>query len=171
MKKFLIALFVLVFLISISCKEKSDPAKDKEAVLKVLQEEGDAFAANDLNRLAAIHIQDSTATRLAQDYDTLIIFKGWNEIRTLLEDYIKGNSTDSSWKNPKNLKGNIIIKVVGNSAWVLCDNTWKYEFNNVPVEWTNTQIAIFEKTDGKWKFSFNAFIPKPEVKAKAEVSK
>lgn len=176
MKKSLFVLSALIFLTCFSCKEKIDVGKEKEAILKVLHEEGDAFAVNDLKRVCAVHIQDSTATRLEQGSDSYKIYTGWNDIKKLYESYIKGNSTDSSWKNPKNLKENIIIKVVGNSAWVLCDNTWQYVYKNVTGKDTtgkdtNMQIAFFEKINGEWKFSFNAFVQKPEVKTKAEVSK
>ena len=171
MKKSLLVLFVLIFLTCLSCKEKIDIVKEKEAILKVLQEEGDAFAVNDLKRIFIVHIQDNTATRLEQGSDSYKIYAGWDEIKKLYESYIKGNSADSAWKNPKNLKKNIVIKVVGNSAWVLCDNIWKYEYNNLAEESTNMQIAFFEKINGEWKFSFNAFVQKPEVKTKAEVSK
>ncbi len=70
-------------------------------------------------------------------------------------------------KNPRNLKGNLIIKVTGNSAWILCDNIWEYEYNNVAEKQTNMQIAFFEKVNGEWKFSFDAFIQKPVAKAEA----
>ena len=165
MKKSLFVLSALILVTCLSCKEKIDVTTEKEAILKVLHEEGDAFAVNDLKRIAAIHIQDSTATRLEQGPESYKIHRGWGEIKKLYENYIKENSTDSSWKSPENLKDNIIIKVNGNSAWVICDNTWKYVYKNVPGEGTNMQIAFFEKVNGEWKFSFNAFVPKPEVKA------
>lgn len=164
MKKSLFVLSALILLICVSCKEKIDAAKEKEAVLKVLQEEGDAFAANDLSRLSSIYIQDSTQTRVT--FST--IYKGWTELKKLYEDYIKYNSTDSSWVNPKNIKENVIIKVAGNSAWVVCDNIWEYEYNNVQEKQTNMQIAFLEKINGEWKISFDAFIPKPQPESEAE---
>jgi hypothetical protein len=166
MKKSLFVVFAIIFLTCISCKEKIDIEKEKEAVLKVLQEEGDGFTANDLKRVFATHLQDNTATRLEQGPDSYKIYKGWDEIKSLYESYIKGNSADSSYKNTQNLKGNIIIKVVGNSAWLICDNIWKYEYNNIAGEDTNIQIAFFEKINGVWKFSFNAFVQKPVPKTK-----
>lgn len=161
MKKSTILIFVLIFLACISCKENIDIAKEKEAILKVLHEEGDAFAKNDLNRLSAIYIQDSTQTRLGLGATYYNLYKGWDEIKNLYQDYIKYNSTDSSWQNPRNFKENLIIKVSGNSAWILCDNIWEFEYNNVAQRRTNIQIAFFEKVNGGWKFSFDAFIQKP----------
>jgi len=164
MKKSLFVVFALIFLICISCKEKIDIEKEKEAVLKVLQEEGDAFAVNDMKRVSAVHLQDKTATRLEQGPDSYNIYNGWDEINRLYEGYIERNLADSSYKNSQNLKGNITIKIVENSAWLICDNTWKYEYNGVAEEDTNIQIAFFEKVNGEWKFSFNAFVQKPVPK-------
>ena len=166
MKKFLFLISALILFTCISCKEKIDIAKEKEAVLKVLQEEGDAFVANDMERMSAIYIQDSTQTRLGLGTTYYNLYKGWDEIKNLYQDYIKYNSTDSSWKNPRNLKENLIIKVAGNSAWILCDNIWEFEYNNVAQRQTNMQIAFFEKVNGEWKFSFDAFIQKPVPETK-----
>jgi|WetSurSiteA1Bulk_404760.scaffolds.fasta_scaffold23930_2 hypothetical protein len=164
MKKSLFVVLALIFLTCISCKEKIDIEKEKEAVLKVLHEEGDAYAINDLKRVFAVHLQDNTATRLEQGPDSYNIYKGWDEIKKLYESYTERNLADTSYKNSQNLKRNIIIKVVENSAWLICDNTWKYDYNNIAVEDTNIQIAFFEKINGEWKFSFNAFVQKPVPK-------
>jgi hypothetical protein len=153
--------FVLIFLACLSCKEKINIAKEKEAILKVLQEEGNAYAANDQKRVFAVFIQDSTSLKLEQRSSNQI-YTGWDEIKKSYEselNFLISNNT--FWKNPKNQKENIIIKVVGNSAWVLCDNIWKYEANNAEVKTTNMQIAFFVKINGEWKFSFNGFIQKP----------
>jgi ketosteroid isomerase-like protein len=156
MKKLQFLIMTLLFLSFYSCQEKIDVEKEKAAIIKVLNEEGSTFAANDLEGVCALHVQDETATR----YDGYKIYKGWDQIKSLYESYISLNSQDTSWQNPKNIKENIIIKVTGNTAWLICDNIWKYEFNNQPQQWGNIQIAFFEKQNGEWKISFNAFVPK-----------
>ena len=149
-------IFIAVSLLACySCQEKIDVEKEKAAIIEVLNAEGSAFAANDLERVFALHVQDELATRL----DGYRIYRGWDEIKSLYESYLAGNIQDTSWKNPRNIKENVILKVTGNTAWLICDNIWKYEFNNKSVEWGNVQIAFFEKMDGEWKFSFNAFVP------------
>ena len=44
-------------------------------------------------------------------------------------------------------------------------NIWEFEYNNVAGKQTNMQIAFFEKVNGEWEFSFDAFIQKPVAKA------
>jgi hypothetical protein len=161
MKKPALLIFAIICLATVSCTQVTDVATEKEAVLKALQEEGDAYAALDMNRLAAIHIQDSTDTRLATGCTYNTIWKGWDEIKKLYEDYFTRNTGDSAWQNPKNIKENIIMKVTGNSAWVLCDNIWEFTFNGEYFRQGNKQLAIFEKVNGEWKFAFNSFMEKP----------
>jgi hypothetical protein len=155
MKKYQFLFIALIFLLCYSCQEKIDVEKEKAAIIEVLNAEGSAFAANDLERVFALHVQDELATRL----DGYRIYRGWDEIKSLYESYLAGNIQDTSWKNPRNIKENVILKITGNTAWLICDNIWKYEFNDKSVEWGNVQIAFFEKMDGEWKFSFNAFVP------------
>jgi len=141
---------------------------EEKAIVKVHKAEGEAFAAFDKDRLFNLHVQDKTAARLA-GINNLI--QGWDEIKLLLEGYMERNKANPI-KNPKNLKENILIKVTGNSAWLVCDNIWKWEeFEGEELEslgFENKQIAFFEKIDGKWKFSFNAFIAKPEPEKENE---
>jgi hypothetical protein len=155
MKKYQFLFITPIFLLCYSCQEKIDVEKEKAAIIEVLNDEGSAFAANDLERVFALHVQDELATRL----DGYRIYRGWDEIKSLYESYLAGNIQDTSWKNPRNIKENVILKITGNTAWLICDNIWKYEFNDKSVEWSNVQIAFFEKMNGEWKFSFNAFVP------------
>jgi ketosteroid isomerase-like protein len=166
MKKTLFILLSTILIVSNSCQKKVDMAKEKEAVLKVLQEEGDAYAVNDLERVYSLHIQDETSTR----FDGVTIYKGWDQIKDLYKSFVEGNKGNTDYKNPKNIKENVIIKVTGNNAWIICDNVWKYEYQGKPGEMTNTQIAFFEKVNGKWKFSFQAFVTKPEPKSESSAA-
>ncbi|MBN2480415.1 MAG: nuclear transport factor 2 family protein [Bacteroidales bacterium] len=159
MKKLLILLMICMIMAGYACRKEIDIEQEKAAVIEVLNAEGSTYAANDLEGVFALHIQDDLATR----FDGGRIYKGWDEIRSLYENYIERNSQDSAWTNPRNIKENIILKVTGNTAWLICDNIWEYEYNNEPQESTNIQIAFFEKIDGEWKFSFNAFIQQPSV--------
>jgi len=163
---------LLISIICITCiNNQNQNEKEKEAVLKVLKEETDAFIANDLERIAAIHIQDSTLTRMSIGSKDYNFVKGWDEVKKMFENYFKVNSTDSSWQNPRNNKDNIIMKVADNSAWLVCDNTWKYEYNNEEMGFTNMQVAFFEKVNGKWKFSFDSYIQKPVVNDNKKVAR
>ena len=156
MKKIQFAFLAILFLLFSSCQEKIDVETEKAAIIEVLNAEGSTFAANDLEGVFALHVQDELSTR----YSGNKVYKGWDEIKALYDSYIERNTGDTTWTNARNIKENIILKVTGNTAWLICDNIWKFEFNNEPQEMSNVQIAFFEKLDGTWKISFNAFVPK-----------
>ena len=126
MKKSLFVITTLFLLVSYSCQKKIDIEKEKTAIIKVLNREGSTFTANDLEGLFALHIQDELATRFDGDR----IYKGWDEIKSLYESYIEMNAQDTTLSNPRNIKENIILKVTENTAWLTCDNIWKWEENN-----------------------------------------
>lgn len=161
MKKILLTLITLSIL-AISCQEKIDVEIEKEAIMKVNQEEGDAFAAGDLERMYAIYVQDESCLRLTGFSDNKAdLISGWDQVKAYYDNMIERNK-NIDWKG-KNIKENVIVNVAGNSAWLVCDNIWDGDFNGKPWWSKNFQIAFFEKIDGKWKISFNAFIsiPKP----------
>ena len=78
MKKYSWTLLAIILLTGTSCQEKIDIEKEKEAIIKVLYEEGETFAAFDMESLSALHVQDESDTRLAGTK----VYSGWNEIET-----------------------------------------------------------------------------------------
>ena len=154
MKKFLLAVLSIILMAGTSCQKKIDIEKEKTAIIKLLNDEGRIFAAGDIQGLSAIHVRSEMDARLAGT----TLYKGWSEIEKLLSDMVEGNKNNTSFTNPRNLKENIVFKVTGNTAWLTCDNIWKWEENNESKEFSNRQISFFEKINGEWKFSFNAFV-------------
>ena len=134
-------------------------SSEEKAILDVLNEEGAAFIALDMDRLAAIHIQDESAARLQLNSDK--VYSGWPEIKANFERMFE-SVKNSAFENPKNSKENVHIKVTGKTAWVVCDNVWKWNEEGEAKESVNKEIAFLEKDKGKWKFSFYTFLNKPE---------
>jgi len=161
MKKYLSIFIAIVLLSAVSCEQKIDTEKEKEAVLEVLQEVGDEFAKNNKEFVFNSHIQDESATRLAGS----TVYAGWKEIKELFETYFSYNQADTVSQNFRNIKENEIVKVNGNNAWVVCDNIWKWEVNGQTEGFQNKEIAVLEKKDGQWKIGFNAFVEqkRPEI--------
>ena len=164
MKNYLIISFVII-LTGISCQEKInskkeniDIEKERTAILEVIHKEGEVFANYDMESLSALHVQDKSDTRLAGTQ----VYKGWSDIKKLLESYIEVNKQDTVSTNVRNEKENIILKVTGNTAWLICDNIWKWETNGQLQSAKNIQISFLEKINDEWKFSFNAFVAGPD---------
>ena len=167
MKNIMWTLLAIILLTGTSCQEKIDIEKEKEAIIKVLHESENSFAALDMENLSALHIQDESDTRLAGTE----LYQGWNEIEALLKSYIEQNKKEPFGENFRNAKENIRIKVTGNTAWAICDNIWKWEgFNGEPGGFQNIHISFLEKIDGKWKFSFMAYVANATSEEEAEDS-
>ena len=169
MKKIIFSILALSLIAGSSCQEKIDIEKEKEAIMAVLQERGDAMVTRDMERLFAIHVQDSLDTRL--DYPTsgennYTIYAGWDEIKSLFESWAEMDRT--GFEDTKNWKENVILKVIDDCAWLICDNHWSWKTEGEPGVRDNIQITFLEKIEGEWKISFTAFVMKPEPEEEVE---
>jgi ketosteroid isomerase-like protein len=142
----------------ISCQQSVNLEQQKEAILAVLDTEGQAFAAKDKERLYGLFVQDALNTRLDYISREYQLMEGFEAIKSLYEQYW-GNWTTEG--NPRNLKENAIIRVSGNNAWVLCDNIWEWDTEAGTMRNANTQTTFLEKIKGAWKISFMSFMAKP----------
>ncbi len=158
MKRYFWPVLTLFVLFATSCQQEAGLEKEKEAILAVLQEEAAALAASDFDRFRATHIQDSQETRVELGIYGYHIYQGWEEVGTLMKDYLEGHQMN----DPINRKENVLIKVTGNSAWLTCDNIWKASSGESQTENNNLQIVFFEKIEGEWKISFATYYSKPE---------
>lgn len=156
MKKGILTLLIIILVIGAFCQDNAELEQEKKAIINTLYEEGKRFSAFDMEGISALHITDESATR----YDGAKLYTGWDEIDSLYQFYIQRNKKFND-EYVKNVKENIVIKVLGNNAWVICDNIWKWETKGEAHSSKNLQIAFLEKLDGEWKFAFNAFVSEP----------
>jgi len=159
MKKIFIAATFLLLAGIACCQNKSDIEKEKEAIMAVIQEEGNAHAEHDLEGLQQAYINDSHTVRVHTRKKNYSILEGWDQVNTLFEGWMKMDM--SKYQNIVHSKDNVILKVLENSAWVICDNVWKFEVEGAPVEDSEIQITFLEKINEEWKISFNAIVTKP----------
>ena len=157
MKKYFWLLFILVWVIGTSCQPKVNIEKEKEAILAVIQEEADAMASMDKDRVYATHTQSSEEMRLELGIYGYRIYEGWNDIEALLGDYLEGEPSP----NIRISKENVQIKVTGTAAWLMCDNIIQWGSGDEIDGYSNIQIAFLEKVQGEWKISFSAYYNKP----------
>jgi len=162
MKKKQIPVILIALLAMVSCQNKIDVDKEVEAILNVIQAEGNAHATHDLNGLKNAYIHDSLTVRVHTRKSNYSILEGWDQVNSLFESWMSMDM--SSYKNIKQSKANVVLKVLDNSAWLVCDNVWNFEVDGEPVEDSEIQITFLEKVDSEWKISFNAIVTKPGPK-------
>jgi len=155
MKLHFMSLLAIGILFTFSC-QRVNPEKEKAAIMDVLNEEAAASLAGDFQRYAATHIQDDLETRVEMGIHSYNVYKGWEEISTVMHDFMDGNPlTDAV-----NRKENVRIKVNGNSAWLICDNIWETDVPEKHIVFNNLQTVFLEKVKGEWKISFASYYSK-----------
>jgi hypothetical protein len=162
MKKKHVPVIVIAFLAMVSCQKKIDVDKEVEAILSVIQAEGNAHATHDLEGLQNSYIHDSQTVRVHTRKSNYSVLEGWEQVNALFEKWMDMDM--SKYSNIKHTKDNVVIKVLENSAWLICDNIWDFEVNGNPVENSEIQITFLEKVDDEWKISFNSIVTKPGPK-------
>lgn len=157
MRKYLVSLFVILLLIGTSCQTGINVENEEEALLDVLHQEAEAMLAGDMEAVFALHTQDVQETRLELGVFGYNTYEGWDAIKTLLVDAAPG----LKHANIVNVKENVISKVNGNSAWLKCDNIWKWNDDGGEQEgYDNLQVVFFEKIKGEWKIAFASYYNK-----------
>jgi ketosteroid isomerase-like protein len=166
MKRYCLLLFVLILIAGSSCQKKIDIEKEKQAIMAVIKAESEAARIGNVDGLISCYVQDEYNTRLNFGEDSYNIITGWDKLAPLFKEYTPNTEVDTT--KISFTKENAVIKVMGNTAWLICDNNWKYEAPEGESKWENIQVTFLEKVDGVWKFSFAAWITKPEAKVVTE---
>jgi len=160
MKKNAVLLFVcILFMTCVSCQKKVDVQKEKEAIMAVINAESETARIGDVPGLTSFYVQDEYNTRFMLGKESYQIITGWDELGPFLEQFKANAEIDDS--SISFTKENAVIKVMGNTAWVICDNNWKVMRGEVLTRAESIQITFLEKPEGEWKISFAAWIPKP----------
>jgi len=157
MRRYFWPLFILALIVGTSCQPKVNVEKEKEAILAVILEEAAAAEAMDKDRVYDTHIQGSEEKRLELGVYGYRIYDGWDEIETLLGDFLDGESSENFTIS----KENVQIKVAGTAAWLICDNILQWGSGDEDSGYSNIQIVFLEKVKGEWKISLSAYYNKP----------
>ena len=168
MKKYLLLIAAMVMIAGTSCQKKVDIEKEKEAIMAVIKAESETARAGDAQGLMSCYIQDEYNTRLSVGLKGYDIITGWDQLGPHFEKLTSGSGPDPGKVTIS--KENPVIKVMGNTAWLICDNIWEGEMDGTNFKSENIQITFLEKADGKWKFSFAAWITRPEPPVAADTT-
>jgi len=154
----LIGLLLIGFIIVCSCQPKIDIAQEEEAIMAVVQAEGDAAEAMDIELLSDVFVKDELNVRLGIGGQSYRISQGWSEIESIYKSYWENPIEGIVWENSKE---NQIIRITGNAAWVICDNIWEWELDGETGQWSNIEVVFLEKINDVWKVNFMTFLPSP----------
>ncbi len=166
MKKYFLLFTVIIMVSFISCQQKVDIEKEKEAIMTVIRAESKTALNGDVAGLTSCYIQDEYNTRLMVRDDSYQIITGWDNLGPFFDRFKEYAGQDnSSWTFSKD---NAVVKVTGNTAWAICDNIWKEKTEEGENKDESIQVTFLEKVEGAWKISFAAWVPKPEPEVVVE---
>ncbi len=134
--------------------------------MAVIQAESETARDGNFEGITSCYVQDELNTRLTVSEESYSIITGWDELVKLFEPF-KSNA-EKDYSNLKVSKENAVIKVMGNTAWLICDNNWNGELDGSDLKSETLQVTFLEKVEGEWKISFAAWIAKPEPAAVVE---
>ncbi|MFZ2287191.1 MAG: hypothetical protein WAV93_09420 [Bacteroidales bacterium] len=161
--KNLMLLFTVILLASlISCEEKIDIEKEKEAIKAVFEQEKEGFFNQDAKVMAETWIQEPSSVKMYMLDDGQTKFTGWDAIKKHDEENVADTSLDRK-KFTVTFRDYEIQLLEDEAAWVTCETVWNGVENDLPVELIQTRINVLRKDQGKWKFALMAIYNHPRV--------
>jgi len=149
MKKNISKLLVLFIIIFVSCKNRIDTEKEKNAIITVIENETNSHFAKDFDQQSKSFLQDESLIVLVSGKDGYVYAVGWNQISKSIQQNIE--------KNPNPITGKFEnsdykIKVYDKSAWAVYDeNVYDTEGEFVRKV---INVRVLEKIDNEWKIAY-----------------
>jgi hypothetical protein len=150
-------LAALLVLVISSCKQSFDPEKEKAAIIKVINEETQAYLDRDFEAMYATHVHDSLNMRLTAGSDSYVFLQGWEDV----SKHMAGDQTEDDLGANLHIKvekSNYRMRVHPKSAFVVCDQKWISAYEDDTTVINSIQVRYLEKVKGEWKIAFVSFI-------------
>lgn len=153
MKKYLWTLLAIILLAGISCQEKIDLEKEKEAIMAVIENETNSFLARDFDQQSKSFLQDESIMGLGAGKHGYTYVIGWKDVGSGYKNYYKDKSTPETNKCQFT---NYKIKVYKESAWAVYDEILRSSEGEFLRK--NISIRFLEKMDGEWKIVYLSYV-------------
>jgi hypothetical protein len=151
MKTSLSILLAIILFAGLSCQDKMDIEKEKEAIKAVIEEETQSYLDNDFKELANAHLQDETTLRISAWKDGYQILNGWKAIGDSLKSLIEADTNDVKVKFTNS---DYLIKIYPQSAWAAFTQIWSATYEGKDYTSQTRETRFLEKVKGEWKIVF-----------------
>ena len=171
MKKYLFILIAFSLMTVVSCQNKIDNEKEKEAIIAVIEEERAAFFDLNIDRIEATWKQESTSRKIFMSAGGFSELNGWTEIYNNNKEL----TNEEFWKDRVDADGqylNYDINVYGNTALVFHDAKFTGKYLGEEYYREQKRILHMVKVEGEWKLDLMAMygIPEEEENIKEEIN-
>jgi hypothetical protein len=151
MKKYLLALLILIFAVRTSCQEKIDIPKEEAAIKAVIEGEIKASFDGDYDRWASFFVQEPYMVWMQAWKEGYVSWKGWQEVSKAAKNFVKPERKGSMIHN-----GNYdyIIRIYDNAAFVSfkCKSSTFSEGQS--KESDAMEVRFLENHEGNWKIAY-----------------
>lgn len=157
MRYTILMVLATILMVSTGCESPIDYDKERAAIIKVINDETDAYLDRDFDAVVATHVQDSLNMRLTAGPDNYVWLQGWEEVGK----HLMGDETEDDLSPNLHIsveKFNYRMKIYPNSAFVVCDQKWTSEYDDDMHQMNSIQVRFLEKIDDEWKISFVSWI-------------
>ncbi len=167
---------VVLLVGSTACREKVDVEAEKAAIIKVINDETQAYIDGDYDKVVSYYVHDSLDFRLSTGADNHVFLEGWNQVDEFFRnDLLNEGETPPDETHIQATKEDFRIKVYDRSAYAVFVENWCYRTKTDTVSILSRQIRFLEKVDGEWKITFVSIIgtsgyDTPETLEDAEVT-
>lgn len=148
MKKIIVLLILAIPLMNLSCeKPPSDPEKEKEAIIALIEEETQSYYDKDFERWSACYVH-------SDDNIWIMAQRNWHDYRDGWETQADGmkSAFETEKEINREVKKPIQIKVYDKSAWIVFESEQFDENKESVVKQRATYFL--EKPDDKWKIIY-----------------
>ncbi|MDT8402738.1 MAG: hypothetical protein RQ743_13685 [Bacteroidales bacterium] len=160
MKNLFLLIPVIAFVIS-ACQQTAEPIDmeaEKDAIMKVIQNESEFARDGKLQEFYNLYLKDESTLYLGSTETLSRYFEGYNEIESNFQFLAETEDMEYSWITIS--KNNPKFKIYQNTAWVVCENIWQGEKDTLSYNNEGMQVTFLEKIEDDWKISFIGFLPK-----------
>lgn len=163
MRYTILMVLAVILMVGTGCEKPIDYDKERAAIIKVINDETDAYLERDFESVVATHVQDSLNMRLTAGPDNYVWLQGWEEVGK----HLMGDETEDDLSPDLHItveKFNYRMKIYPNSAFVVCDQKWSSQYDEDVHQMNSIQVRFLEKIDDEWKISFVSWIDRSGYK-------
>jgi len=146
-------IMAIIFITATAWQRSTEQEKEKQAIIKLIEDETSAWCSNDFDKLAATYVDDPMNTRLTASNSGYTYLVGWENVGKNFMDYMAGVTSPSENKYVKN---NYRIKVYKDSAWAIHDEVVYDKDGKITAKAVG--VRFLEKVRNEWKIIYFSLV-------------
>jgi len=162
MKKIIFPILVLMLIVvGVSCQEKIDIEKEKEAIKAVIEQGDTAYHEADYDQFVNTWIHEPYVLGSYASKDGQIHIKGWQEIDEFAKEHASNYDSiqlAENWKYVSFENYDYTIQVYQQCAWASFYSKFIFTWQEANYDRESLQVRFLERHEGEWKISYSGWV-------------